>query len=200
MAPPSPASPQQLLRALQSRDQQALGTLWREWAPKLQNFVRSQLAFSGLDVHSAAPEIVSDVFHDLWRHPERFDGRVAFSTWLYAIARNKSIDYRRRNGRRTTMEIPVDEDGWDDLPSATPSPEDALGRGQERAAVLNCLGRLKNALQREALMLWALEDMRLADIATAQQSPEGTVKTRLFHGRKNLRSCLEQSLSLEGTA
>lgn len=39
-----------------------------------------------------------------------------------------------------------------------------------------------------------MEGMALAEIATLQKVPEGTVKTRLFHGRKNLRDCVERRL------
>ena len=55
-------------------------------------------------------------------------------------------------------------------------------------------------MQRESLTLWAIDDLSVADIARIQQAPAGTVKTRLFHGRLNLRQCLERWLVQEGRA
>lgn len=196
--PPS-ASPQQLLRAMQSRDQQALNILWKDWAHKVQFYVRSKLASSGLDVEHYAQEVVADVFHDLWRYPERYDGRVAFNTWLFTVARNKAIDRLRQHQRRAAVEESAGDEDFSDVPDDAPTPELQLHHRQQRNAVMRCLERLRNHLQREALLLWAIEDMPLADIASTQQCPENTVKTRLFHGRKNLHSCLQQSLRLEAT-
>ncbi|MEG1056074.1 MAG: sigma factor-like helix-turn-helix DNA-binding protein, partial [Janthinobacterium sp.] len=69
---------------------------------------------------------------------------------------------------------------------------------QRRHAVLKCLQRLRNPMQRESLTLWAIDDLSVADIAQIQQAPAGTVKTRLFHGRINLRQCIERWFVQEG--
>ena len=185
-------NPQVLLRAMQAGDQQALAALWREWAPKVQLFARMQLRPCGTEAEALAQEVTADVFHAVWLAPDRFDGRVAFGTWLLTLARNKAIDCLRKRLRRLDKEQAVDEATWDGLEDEGPGPQAQLHAQQQRQAVLACLEKLRNPLQREALMLWALEDMPLQDIAQVQQCPENTVKTRLFHGRKNLRTCLEQ--------
>lgn len=184
---------------MQSGDQQALATLWQAWAGKVQMFARMQLAPCGAEAEPLAQEVVADVFHDLWRHPGRFDGRVAFGTWLLTLARNKSIDCLRRRQRRAAVEQPAGEDDFSAIPDPAQGPEARLHAAQDRQAVQECLKRLRNPLQREALLLWALEDMALAQIAQTQQCPENTVKTRLFHGRKNLRLCLEQTMGVESS-
>lgn len=142
-------------------------------------------------------EVTADVFHDIWADPLRYDGRVAFNTWLYTLARNKAVDCRRHWQRRSQMEQFVDDEEFTSRADEGPGPEQRLNAAQDRNAVLYCLRRLRNPLQREALMLWAVEDMPLMEIAQTQQCPENTVKTRLFHGRKNLRTCLQQWLRLE---
>ena len=64
--------------------------------------------------------------------------------------------------------------------------------------MLKCLLRLRNPMQRESLTLWALDDLSVADIAHIQHAPEGTVKTRLFHGRINFRQCIQRWFAQEG--
>ena len=190
--------PAELLTAIRSGDTRALDSLYRLWSAKVRLFARQQLAPSGLDADALADEITVDVFHDLWRHPERFDGRVAFNTWLLTLARNKAIDRLRQLQRRHVWEDSADLDGTDHPADSQHEPPTQLAAQQRQRGVLDCLRRLRNPLQRESLMLWALEDMPLSDIARLQGSPENTVKTRLYHGRLNLRSCLERWLASEG--
>lgn len=192
-------NPAELLAAMRGGDTRALDSLYRSWSPKVRLFARLQLLPSGADADALADEVTIDVFHDLWRYPARFDGRVAFTTWLLTLARNKAIDRLRQLQRIRKWEDSTALDGTHDHP-ADPQhePSAQLAQQQRQHGVLDCLRRLRNPLQRESLMLWALEDMPLAHIARLQNSPENTVKTRLYHGRLNLRACLERWLAREG--
>ena len=188
---------QDLLQAMAAGEQQALRMLWQQWAGKVQLFVRMQLSPCGDEATSLAQEVTADVFHEVWLNPSRYDGRVAFNTWLFTIARNKAVDCARKRTRRLQMERQADDEDFHSVPDPAPGPEGQLNAAQDKKAVLYCLQRLRNPLQREALLLWAVEDMPVADIAHTQQCPENTVKTRLFHGRKNLKICLQQWLGME---
>jgi RNA polymerase sigma factor (sigma-70 family) len=191
-------NPSELLAAVRCGDTRALDSLYRSWSSRVRLFARLQLAPSGFDAEALADEITIDVFHELWRAPERFDGRVAFNTWLFTLARNKAIDRLRQLQRRQRWEDSTALDGFDPPADALHEPPAQLARQQRQHGVMDCLRRLRNPLQRESLMLWALEDMPLAHIAQLQNSPENTVKTRLYHGRLNLRACLERWLAREG--
>ena len=196
-----PVHPAELLAAMASGDQRALDALYRAWSPRVRVFARLQLSGSGLDVHAVADEVTVDVFHAIWRAPMRYDGRVAFGTWLLTLARNKAIDQIRRHGKRLAREVPLDSDSEEQAQvEHDPGPQVARESLQRRHAVLKCLLRLRNPMQRESLTLWAIDDLSVADIARIQQAPAGTVKTRLFHGRLNLRQCLERWLVQEGPA
>lgn len=189
-------APSELLAAMAGGDQRAMDTLYRDWSRKVRLFARSQLARCGLDADAIADEITVDVFHDVWRAPLSYDGRVSFATWLLTITRNKAITQIRRHARRTGLHDSLGDE--DDHMAPAPSLEAVQEAAQRSAAVMNCLRRLKNPLQRESLTLWALEDLSVLDIARIQDAPEGTVKTRLFHGRLNLRQCLERWFVQEG--
>jgi len=197
-----PVNPAELLAAMASGDQRALDALYRAWSPRVRIFARLQLSGCGLDAHAIADEVAIDVFHDVWRAPMRYDGRVAFGTWLLTLARNKAIDQIRRHGKRVAREESIDSDGYDpsrlELAEHDPGPQLKTESLQRRQAILDCLRRLRNPLQRESLTLWAIDDLSVADIAQIQQAPEGTVKTRLFHGRLNLRQCIERWFVQEG--
>lgn len=193
-----PVNPAELLAAMASGDQRALDALYRAWSPRVRVFARLQLAGCGLDANAVADEVTVDVFHDVWRAPMRYDGRVAFGTWLLTIARNKAIDQMRRHGRRHAREESLDGEAQRDESDHDPGPQTQHENAQRRHGVLDCLRQLRNPMQRESLTLWAIDELSVADIAQIQQAPPGTVKTRLFHGRLNLRQCLERWLAQEG--
>jgi len=198
----APFQAAELLAAIAGGDQRALEILYRAWSGRVKVFVRGQLAGSGLDANAIADEVTVDVFHDVWRAPQRYDGRVLFGTWLLTLARNKAVDQLRRHGRRAAREDSIDGDGFDhaalDAAGHAPGPQAGQESLQRRRAILGCLQRLRNPLQRESLTLWALDDMSIGDIARMQGAPEGTIKTRLFHGRSNLRQCIERWFAQEG--
>lgn len=196
-------APSELLAAMAGGDHRALEALYRAWSRKVRVFAHVRLLRCGLDADAIAGEVTVDVFHELWCNPLRYDGRVEFATWLFTLARNKTIDQIRRHGRRQAIEEAFDDDiepaphaGMD--AQTAPDPLALQENAQRRTAVLRCLQRLRNPLQRESMTLWALEDLSIHDIARIQDAPEGTVKTRLFHGRLNLRQCMERWFVQEG--
>lgn len=196
-------APGELLAAMAGGDQRALEVLYREWSRKVRAFAHARLVCCGLDADAIAGEVTVDVFHELWRHPLRYDGRVTFATWLLTLTRNKTIDEIRRHGKRQAVEESFDEDAEieQDAGVDTETAPDPLAlqvHAQRSTAVQRCLQRLRNPLQRESLTLWALEDLSVLDIARIQNVAEGTVKTRLFHGRINLRQCMERWFAQEG--
>ena len=197
-------APGDLLAAMAGGDQRALDALYRGWSRKVRLSAYARLLHCGLDATAIADEVVVDVFHELWQDPLRYDGRVAFATWLLTLTRNKAVDQIRRHGKRQALEQPYDEDAERELDADTrtdtaPDPQTLQEQSQRRAAVLRCLQRLRNPFQRESLTLWALEELSVLDIARIQDAPEGTVKTRLFHGRLNLRQCIERWFAQEGS-
>ncbi|MYM74558.1 sigma-70 family RNA polymerase sigma factor [Duganella sp. FT109W] len=197
-------APGELLAAMAGGDQRALDALYRGWSRKVRVFAHAKLLRCGLDADAIADEVTVDVFHDLWRAPLRYDGRIEFASWLLTLTRNKTVDQIRRHGKRQAAEVLLDEEGELEQAAAThlemmaPSPMVLQENAQRRSAVLNCLRRLRNPLQRESLTLWALEDLSVGEIARIQGAVEGTVKSRLFHGRLNLRQCLERWFVQEG--
>lgn len=196
--------PSELLAAMAGGDQRALDMLYRGWSRKVRVFAHTKLLRCGLDADAIADEITVDVFHDLWRAPLRYDGRVEFATWLLTLTRNKTVDQIRRHGKRQAAEASLDQEGELEYAAAAhldmmaPNPLALQENAQRRAAVMNCLRRLRNPLQRESLTLWALEDLSVLEISRIQGALEGTVKSRLFHGRLNLRQCLERWFVQEG--
>lgn len=104
------------------------------------------------------------------------------------IVRNKAIDWLRKNGSARLSEwSAADGNRADESPDA----EQLLIAGNTGEWLRLALSRL-SLEQREAVLLCYFEERPLAEIAAIQTCPEGTVKTRLFHARLNLRSLLAE--------
>jgi RNA polymerase sigma-70 factor (ECF subfamily) len=106
----------------------------------------------------------------------RFDGRAAFTTWLYRVATNAAIDELRRRRRR-----PVPDDLLPMGASAGPGPEGVVDRLDIDAA----LARVPEEF-RVAVVLRDLCDLDYARIAEVLGVPTGTVRSRISRGRAAL--------------
>jgi RNA polymerase sigma-70 factor, ECF subfamily len=109
----------------------------------------------------------------------RFDGRSAFTTWMYRVATNAALDELRRRSRR-----PVPLDAPPEL--TTPSAE---GSVDARLDVDRALATVPEEF-RTAVVLRDLADLDYPEIADVLDVPVGTVKSRISRGRQALREAL----------
>lgn len=123
-----------------------------------------------------AGDIAQECFLSLLRAPERYDpARGSMKVYLFSIARNLALkqyrDERADPGNCSAADLGV----------ADPAPDYELSR-----AVALAVAALPG-LQREALVLFEYEGATIGEIAQISGVDEGTVKSRLFRARQNLR-------------
>ena len=167
-----------LLPRVGKGDKTALATLYRALETPLYRFIRSRLN----DPHEAA-DLLHDVFIEVWRSADRFEGRSQVKTWVFGIAYRKVIDSFRKSGRVDLPgEVPeqIDE---------TADAEACVLAVQEAAHVRHCMDQLGTD-HRAAVALAFYEDMSYSQIAEVVDAPEGTIKTRVYHAKKLLMRCL----------
>lgn len=129
---------------------------------------------------------VTDTFFEVWRQAERFRGESLVTTWMMGIAKFKALSLLRGLDQAHD-DI---EDYAEVIATDEENGEQRLERWQEERKVGDCMTRLSSA-HRECLQLVYFEGLGLSDVARIQAVPENTVKTRLFHARKNMRQCVE---------
>ena len=93
----APCSDESLIKRIAGGDKLAMQVLYTRHHVRVFRFVVRL-------VHdeSMAEDLISEVFLDVWRQADRFEGRSAVSTWLMSIARFKALSARRR---RTDAEL-----------------------------------------------------------------------------------------------
>jgi RNA polymerase sigma-70 factor (ECF subfamily) len=170
----------------EQRREWVLGVLQRHEA-SLVRFARRLVG----DEH-AARDVVQHAFLRLCdQEPEEVEGHVA--QWLFAVCRNKAVDYlrsRQRAGPTGDVELPA-------CPSKEPDPAATA----ERRDLLEQIGRLIAELpagQREAITLWA-EGLGYREIAEVIQTTEGNVRVLMHRAIKRLRQHpFAQQFNIEG--
>jgi RNA polymerase sigma-70 factor, ECF subfamily len=161
-------------------DQRAWETIVRQHWRKVFN-----VAYKFVGRHDAAEDLAQDIFLKIFKSLDTFDRRANFQTWLISVSRNLCIDYYR-SVRKERQTIDRDTPAEDLSPvSATVSPLAALENRDLAALLRQALQALPSSL-RTAVLLRDIQELSYLEIAERLQLPEGTVKSRINRGRKEL--------------
>jgi RNA polymerase sigma-70 factor (ECF subfamily) len=179
-----------LLERIGQRDEAAFRELYRAFSRRLYAYALRQHGDP-----AQAEEIVADTLYEVWKAPAKFRGEAQFSTWLIGIARNKVLmAFRSRKPDQLHEDL---ADVADTVAADDPSAFELLAQQQRHEGVRHCMDRLSDD-HKECIHLVFYEGLSLAEVAQMQACPEGTVKTRLFHARQKLKTCLKLLLQREG--
>jgi RNA polymerase sigma-70 factor, ECF subfamily len=177
-----PLDDRALVTAAQAGDRDALDRLVRDHYDRILGVCR-RITGNETDAADAAQEALIAMVRGL----HKFDGRSAFSTWVYRIATNASLDELRRRRRR-----PLTAMRDDDHPAHEPTDPHAGQRFEqvgEREAIEAALLTLPDDF-RIPVVLRDVADLDYQEIASTLGIPVGTVKSRIARGRGMLAAAL----------
>jgi RNA polymerase sigma-70 factor, ECF subfamily len=170
------------LEAIAGGSRAAFTQLYAALLPKMQRYAAGLVAGdSGL-----AADAVDEAFMAIWRTAASYTGAGSAEGWIRHIVRNKVIDALRKQRER-----PLASDEAVRQMEAIADDADTPAEAAEKNAAAN---ELKAALarltpdHREVIWLCYYEDKSVSEIAVIMGCPENTVKTRLFHARKQLKN------------
>ena len=143
---------------------------------------------------TVAEDLISDVFLDVWRQADKFEGRSAVSTWMLAIARFKALSALRKK-----PDEELDEETAETIEDTSDNPEVALEKKDKSVVLRQCLEKLSPE-HKEIIDLVYYHEKSVEEVAEIVGIPENTVKTRLFHARQKIKNCLRLLLEREGSA
>ena len=172
-----------LIERVGKKDLRAFEELYRIYHPRLSRFLINILRRAHL-----VEEVLNDTMMVVWRQPERYNGKSKVSTWIFAIAYRKALKALRR------QDEPVEDKAAELRQSAEAGPELEAGRRQVQAALLEAMGAL-SADHRAVVDLTYFHEIGYREIAELMDCPVDTVKTRMFHARRHLRSKLRGRLA-----
>jgi RNA polymerase sigma-70 factor (ECF subfamily) len=176
----------ELIARLVAGDEEAFGRLVAEHGPAARRLARLVLRDP-----NDADDAVQDGLLAAWRAIARFDPRRPFRPWLMRIVLNAARDLRRRRMIRETQPL----GGYEASRDATPDRQ--AGRALLRARLAEALATLPERA-RVAVTLFDAEGYSHGEIAELLDVPEGTVRSDVFHARRNLRALLAPFLEEVG--
>ncbi|MBU6429977.1 MAG: sigma-70 family RNA polymerase sigma factor [Cyanobacteria bacterium REEB65] len=172
----------QLVVRSQRGDTKAFGELVRWQQDRVFN-----VAFRMTGDRDIAADVTQDAFLRAFRSLPKLRQPERFGSWLLRIVNNLCLDALA--SRNTVSLDEILEDGDEHLPVSNMDPVDRLEGVLSDEAVAAALQRVP-AVYRQVLVLRHIEDLPYEQIAEILDIPLGTVKTRLFRGRDQLRQFL----------
>ena len=159
--------------------------LEREFGERLResSSLAFRVAYGVLRHREDAEDVAQEAFARAHRKFASLRDRDRFRAWLVRMTWRLALDHRRGAKRRTAREEAA-------LPM-TPSPgaEDAALARERSARLWTAIDALPDKL-RVAIVLAAIEEQSIRDVASLLGAPEGTIKSRLFDARKKLQEML----------
>jgi len=175
-------SDEALIEAIAQGEKRAMQVLYARHNVRVYRFI------VGLaQDESLAEDLVSEVFLDVWRKAGQFQARSEVSTWLLAIARNKTYSALRH---RTDAQL--DEHFAAAIEDPADSPGSVLDKKDRSAVLAHCLTRLSPA-HREIIDLAYYHEKSIEEVAQITGVPVATVKTRMYYARKRMAELLKET-------
>lgn len=159
-------------------------------------------AFSLSGNEADASDLVAEGFLRALKALDRYDETRPFQSWIFKILQNVFVDWTRQRARTSSI-----DEGWEEedaprpaekLVSAEPGPDAAPGREETRTMVRRALRRLPPEY-RAPLALCDMSGLSYEEIAKVLGCPVGTVRSRIFRGRRMFRDYLDAYFKEGGT-
>jgi RNA polymerase sigma-70 factor (ECF subfamily) len=158
---------------------QAFEQLYRAYHPRLTRFLGRVTRRPGL-----VGELLNDTMLVVWNRAGTYNGRCKVSTWIFAIA------YRKAMKALSRLDEPVQDEYQEDHPAPLETgPEYHAAQSQVRAVLAQALDHL-SLEQRTVVHLTYFDGIGCREISEIVGCPVDTVKTRMFHARRRLKTLL----------
>jgi RNA polymerase sigma-70 factor (ECF subfamily) len=177
----SQASDEALIRAIAKGDKGAIGTLYVRHSARIARFIMRIVRNE-----SSVDEIVNEVFLDVWRRADQFEGKSQVATWLMGIARYKAISEIRRHS-----EAPLDANVAATIEDPADSPATTMDKNDRSAILHKCLAKL-SPQHREVINLIYYQEKKIEEVARFLGAPVNTIKTRMFYARSRMAELLAE--------
>ncbi|HEX8393964.1 MAG TPA: sigma-70 family RNA polymerase sigma factor [Longimicrobium sp.] len=182
---------------LVTRAQQGSEKAYRELLGRYERPVFS-IVYRMIRDREQAEDLAQETFVRVFNHIDRYDPKYKFSSWIFKIATNLTIDHIRRkelntvsiDGSRNATTADQIEATAITIISPDENPEELLEAKELGEEIEEAIGRLRPEY-RAAILLRHVEGREYQEIAEIMGLPLGTVKTYIHRGRNELRDSLQ---------
>jgi RNA polymerase sigma-70 factor, ECF subfamily len=183
-----------LMLRVKQGDHGALGELVDKYKQPVMNLVYRMLRDA-----TEAEDVAQNVFLQVYRSAHRYEVSAKFSTWLFTIARNLSLNEIRRRSRHPADSMDVPHPEQEDQPlhqfedKKTFSPPDKLLHGELEQKIEEAIDELPEN-QRTALLLCRQDELSYEEMAKVLGCSLSATKSLIHRGRETLKQKLKPYL------
>jgi RNA polymerase sigma-70 factor (ECF subfamily) len=182
---------------LVTRAQQGSEKAYRELLGRYQRPVFS-IIYRMIRDREQAEDLAQETFVRVFNNIDRYDPRYKFSSWIFKIATNLTIDWIRRkeldtvsiDGSRNAVTAEQIEATSITIASQDENPEELLEAKELGEEIEGAISKLRPEYK-AAILLRHVEGREYQEIAEILSLPLGTVKTYIHRGRNELRDQLQ---------
>lgn len=182
---------EQLVKQFQAGDHRSFDELMLRYQEKVLN-----TCFRFVGDEDDARDATQDIFVKVYRALDAFKPKAKFSTWLYRIAVNHSLNVLRSKKRRAWIKRlslnAGDQHEIGLIPDHANNPENAMDREEKFKRVHQMLDSLKEE-QRVAIILHQFEGLSYKEIAAVMNISVSAVESRIFRARQKLAKLLKEA-------
>lgn len=188
----SRAEDSSLIQEALAGNDQAYKRLMQKYHDAIFNFI-----FKMVRERQQVEDLTQEAFIKAFSSLKNFNDEFAFSTWLYKIATNNSIDFiRKRKLQMYSIDKPIeskDSDYTFELPDETYEADKELISGQKTRLLNEAIARLPEKYKK-VIRLRHVEEKSYEEIAAILKLPIGTVKAHIFRAREVLYRSLRDKI------
>lgn len=134
-----------------------------------------------------AEDLTQEIFIKAWHALRSFDGKSAFSTWLYRISVNKAINQTRKNKLRSIAGINEEVNHTRDEKSA----DDSITRKEQKDEIKKAINKLNNK-QKKAFVLFYYQELSMKEVAEVLKMSQKAAESLVFRARQSLQKALSE--------
>jgi len=181
----------ELVLKAQDGDVRAFDELVERYHDRIYN-----LTYNMTSNREDAEDLTQEIFVKAFKALPRFKGKSSFYTWLYRIAINKTINYRKKRNRNRPIsldqfdqEIKTDETYHDLTAKGSPLRNINLTELQQK---LNAAMQTLSEKHRAVLVMHDMQGIPHDEIAKVVGVSSGTIRSRLFYARRQMQTELAE--------
>jgi len=183
----------ELVELAQQGEGQAFNVLVARYQAKVM-----RLVYRYVNNTDVALDLVQDIFLKIFKNLVNFKGESKFSSWLFRVAVNDSIDYLRHVKVRKEQSLDHLQESGYDVAETRPEGDAAAGleEREKRKQVRDAMAGLPEN-QRSVVIMKIYQEMTFEEIADVMEEPVSTIKSRLYKALNTLGGALRRQRFIE---
>jgi len=178
---------EQLIQRIKNKDREAFKQLFDMYREKVY-----RMSYSILKDKNASEDVLQEVFIQVYLKIKDLKHIGAFEVWLYRITMNCCRKFINKENKLKIISANESYDGYTDIEDdEINAPENIIMQQEFCTEVMTVIYELPE-YQRISLVLFYYNEMSIKEIANMMDCSEGTVKSRLFHGKKYLKHKIDK--------